>query len=85
VLPSWSEVLRICTSLDAYDGKQGLSQSVHTSKRQLKEFLLNYIVQNNKSPKPFVWTKGPKKLQRIIEATKEYHAAHPRKLRKRRG
>jgi hypothetical protein len=65
-------------------GKQGLSQSVHTSKRQLKEFLLNYIDQNNKNPKPFVWTKGPEKLQRIIEATKEYQAAHPRKLRKRR-
>jgi hypothetical protein len=65
-------------------GKQGLSQSVHTSKRQLKEFLLHYIVQNNKNPKPFVWTKGPEKLQRIIEATKEYQAAHPRKLRKRR-
>jgi hypothetical protein len=40
-------------------GKQGLSQSVHTSKRQLKEFLLHYIAQNNKHPKPFVWTKGP--------------------------
>jgi len=52
-------------------GKQGLSQSVHTSKRQLKEFLLNYIVQNNKNPKPFAWTQ-------------EYQAAHPRKLRKRR-
>jgi len=65
-------------------GKQGLSQSVHTSKRQLKEFLLNYIAQNNKNPRPFVWTKGPEKLQRIIEATKEYQAAHPRKLRKRR-
>ena len=65
-------------------GKQGLSQSVHTSKRQLKEFLLHYIAQNNKHPKPFVWTKGPEKLQRIIEATKEYQAAHPRKFRKRR-
>ncbi len=65
-------------------GKQGLSQSVHSSKRQLKEFLLNYIAQNNENPKPFVWTKGPEKLQRIIEATKEYQAAHPRKPRKRR-
>ncbi|MGZ7099367.1 MAG: IS630 family transposase, partial [Candidatus Angelobacter sp.] len=27
-------------------GKQGLSQSVHTSKRQLKEFLLDYIARN---------------------------------------
>jgi hypothetical protein len=57
---------------------------VHTSKRQLKEFLLNYIAHNNKHPKPFVWTKGPEKLQRIIETTKEYQATHPRKPRKRR-
>jgi transposase len=65
-------------------GKQGLSQSVHTSKRQLNEFLLSYIAHNNQNPKPFVWTKGPEKLQCIIEATKEYQAAHPRKPRKRR-
>src|SRR5215467_582661 len=65
-------------------GKQALSQSVHTSKRQLKEFLLNYIARNNENPRPFVWTKGPEKLQRIIEATKEYQAAHPRKPRRRR-
>src|SRR6516225_4501371 len=61
-------------------GKQALSQSVHTSKRQLKEFLLDYISRNNENPRPFVWTKGPEKLQRIIEATKQYQAAHPRKL-----
>jgi len=65
-------------------GKQGLSQSVHTSKRDLKEFLLKYIAHHNQNPTPFVWTKGPEKLQRIIEATKEYQAAHPRKPRKRR-
>jgi transposase len=65
-------------------GKQALSQSVHTSKHQLKEFLVNYIARNNENPRPFVWTKGPEKLQRIIEATKEYQAAHPRKPRKRR-
>jgi putative transposase len=32
-------------------GKQGLSQSVHTSKRQLKEFLLDYIARNNQNPR----------------------------------
>jgi len=64
--------------------KQALSQSVHTSKRQLKEFLLDYIARNNENPRPFVWTKGPEKLQRIIEATKQYQAAHPHKPRKRR-
>src|ERR1700691_141155 len=65
-------------------GKQGLSHSVHTSKRQLKEFLLDYIAHNNENPRPFVWTKGPEKLQRIIEATKEYQATRPRKPRRRR-
>jgi transposase len=64
--------------------RQGLAQSVHGSKRELKEFLLDFIARNNEDPKPFVWTKGPDKLQRIIEATKEYQAAHPRKPRKRR-
>jgi transposase len=64
-------------------GKRALSQSVHTSKRQLKEFLLRYIAHNNQNPRPFVWTKGPAKLQRITEATKEYQAAHPRKPRRR--
>jgi hypothetical protein len=65
-------------------GKQGLSQSVHTSKRQLKEFLLDYIARNNENPSPFVWNKGPERLQHIIEARKEYQATHARKLRKRR-
>ncbi len=65
-------------------GKQGLSQSVHTSKRDLKEFLLKYIAHHNQNSTPFVWAKGPEKLQRIIEATKEYQAAHPRKPRKKR-
>ena len=63
-------------------GKQGLSQSVHASKHQLKEFLLDYIARNNENPRPFVWTKGPEKLQRIIEATQEYQAMHPGKPRK---
>ena len=65
-------------------GKQGLSQSVHTSKRQPKEFLLDDIARNNENPRPFVWTKGPEKLQRIIEVTKQYHPRKPRKRRRRR-
>jgi transposase len=65
-------------------GKQALSQSVHTSKHQLKEFLLNYIAHNNENPRPFTWTKGPEKLKRIIEATKEYQVTHPRKPRRKR-
>jgi hypothetical protein len=44
--------------------------------------LVDYIARNNENPRPFVWTKGPEKFQRIIEATKEYQAMHPRKPRK---
>jgi transposase len=78
---SWTNMVECFFSIL---GKQALSQSVHRSKRELKQFLLDYIAKNNENPKPFVWTKGPEKFQRIIEATKEYQAAHPRKPRKRR-
>jgi len=78
---SWTNMVKCFFSIL---GKRGLSQSVHKSKRELKQFLLDYIAHNNQAPKPFVWTKGPEKLPRIIEATKEYRAAHPRKPPKKR-
>jgi transposase len=64
--------------------RQGLSQSVHRSTRQLKDFLLEYIAHYNQHCTPFVWTKGPDKLQRIIEATQQYQTTYPPKPRKRR-
>lgn len=64
-------------------GKRGLSPSVHESKRELKQYLLDYIARHNENPKPFVWTKEPEKFQRIIEATKKNQAAHPRHPRKK--
>ena len=73
---SWVNMVEVFFSIL---GKQGLSQSVHTSKRDLKEFLLDFIARNNENPRPFVWTKGPEQLQRIIESTKQYQATHPRK------
>ena len=78
---SWVNMLEVFFSILT---KQGLTQSVHSSKRELKEFLLDFIARNNEDPQPFVWTKGPEKLQRSIEATKQYQAAHPRKARNRR-
>jgi transposase len=78
---SWVNLIECFFSLLT---RQGLSQSVHQSKRQLKDFLLQYIANYNQHCTPFVWTKGPDKLQRIIEATREYQAAHPPKPRKRR-
>jgi len=67
-----------------HPGQTGLVAKRAHFERQLKEFLAELHRPEQQAPKPFVWTKGPEKLQRIIEATKEYQAAHPRKLRKRR-
>jgi len=62
--------------------KRGLAQSVHHSK-QLKDFLLKFLAHYNDSCQPFTWTKGPEKLQRIIEATQQYQAEHPPKRKRR--
>jgi len=64
--------------------RQALTQSVQRSKKDLKEFLLRYLKKYSENPKPFTWTKGPDKLQRIIEATKQYQAAHPKQPKQRK-
>ena len=51
--------------------RRGLQQSVHRSRRELKEYLLEFIDHYNQTCSPFVWTKGPEQLQRIIEATRD--------------
>ena len=63
--------------------RQGLTQSVHRSKRELKQYLLRYLKKYSENPKPFTWTKGPEQLQRIIEATKEYQVSHPKQAKQR--
>jgi hypothetical protein len=65
--------------------RQGLQQSVHRSKQELRQYLEQYIGHYNQSCSPFVWTRGPKHLQKIIEATKQYQAAHPPAPRRPRG
>lgn len=52
--------------------KQGLQQSVHRSVRELELFLRSFVKQYNTNPKPFIWTKGPEKLKKIIELTEEF-------------
>lgn len=52
--------------------KQGLQQAVHTSGRQLARFLKLFIAKYNERCGPFVWTKGPRKLRKIIELTKAF-------------
>jgi len=66
-------------------GKQALTHSVQRSKKDLKEFLLRYLKKYSEHPTPFTWTKGPEHFQRIIEATKEYQATHPKKPRQRKA
>jgi transposase len=65
--------------------KQGLAHSVQRSKQELKDLLQAFIASHNANCGPFTWTKGPEHLQRIIETTKDYQAAHPRKPRRRRA
>ena len=65
--------------------RQALKQSVHRSKKDLKEFLIRYLKKYSENPTPFTWTKGPEHLQRIIEATKEFLAANPIKPKQRKA
>jgi hypothetical protein len=55
--------------------RPALTQSVHRSKNDLKEFLIRYLKKYSENPTPFTWTKGPAHLQ----ATREYQIAHPKK------
>ncbi len=63
--------------------RQALTQSVHRSKKDLKDFLHLYLKKFSENPTPFTWTKGPEHFQRIIQATKEYQAAHPKQPKQR--
>ncbi len=65
--------------------KQALTHSVQRSKKDLKDFLLRYLKKYSQNPTPFTWTKGPEHFQHIIEATKEYQAAHPKKPKQRKA
>lgn len=55
--------------------KQGLQQAVHRSGKELERFLKSYIAQYNERCGPFTWTKGPEKLKRIIQLTKDFQAS----------
>ena len=65
--------------------RQALTQSVQRSKKDLKELLHRYLNKYSENPTPFTWTKGPEHFQRIIDATKQYQAAHPKIPRKKKA
>ena len=54
--------------------RQGLQQSVHRSNRELVRFLKEFVQQYNKTCGPYVWTKGPEKLKKIIELTRSFQS-----------
>ncbi len=54
--------------------KQGLEQAVHQSGRELERFLDAFVSEYNKHACPFVWTKGPQKLKKIIRLTEEFQS-----------
>ena len=79
---SWANLIECFFSILT---RQGLTQSVHRSKKELKDFLIRYLEKYSENPTPFTWTKGPEHFQRIIETTKQYQAAHPKPPRKSKG
>ena len=64
--------------------RQALAHSVQRSKKDLKELLHRYLNKYSQNPTPFTWTKGPEHFQRIIEATQQYQAAHPKQPRQKK-
>lgn len=52
--------------------KQGLQHSIHRSIKDLEKFLNDYITLYNQRCGPFTWSKGPKKLMKIIQLTKKF-------------
>lgn len=52
--------------------KQALDQAVHKSVKELEKSLDAFAKEYNRNATPFVWTKGPDKLKKIIELTKEF-------------
>lgn len=66
---SWVNLIEVFFSILT---RQGLQQSVMKSARQLERFLKTYIHHYNQRCGPFEWTKGPDKLQRIIQLTKNF-------------
>ena len=49
--------------------RKGLQQAVHRSNRELVRFLKDFVKHYNKTCGPFIWTKGPDKLKKIIQLT----------------
>jgi transposase len=83
--PTHASWMNMCECFFSILTRQALTQSVHRSKKDLKDFLLLYLKKYAENPTPFTWTKGPEHLQHIIEATKEYQAAHPKQPKQRKG
>ena len=52
--------------------RKGLQQAVHRSNRELVRFLKEFVEHYNKTCGPYIWTKGPEKLKKIIELTKSF-------------
>ena len=68
---SWANLVECFFSILT---RQGLQQAVHKSGKELEGFLKAYCAEYNQHCQPFVWTKGPEKLQRIIELTRAFQA-----------
>lgn len=55
--------------------RKGLQQAVHRSNQDLVRFLKEFVEHYNKTCGPYIWTKGPEKLKKIIELTQSFQTS----------
>ena len=79
---SWMNTIECFFSLLT---RQTLTHSVQRSQKDLRDLLHRYLKKYSENPTPFTWTKGPEHFQRIIEATKQSQAAHPKQPGQRKA
>lgn len=70
--PTYASWVNLAEGFFSILSKQGLEQAVHRWARDLETFLEAFVLEYNKHAVPFVWTKGPEKLKKIIALTEEY-------------
>ena len=70
--PSHASWVNLAECFFSIVSKQALEHSVHKSGRELEKALEAFIEEYNVHAGPFVWTKGPGKLKKIIELTEEF-------------
>lgn len=71
-IPTHSSWLNLVERWFALLTERQIKRGAHTSVRQLEKAIEDFISQNNRSPKPFVWTKSAEQIFDRIEQSARY-------------